>query len=81
MTLFLLISLIDPVLIPSLSILDRSRGPHGSMIPNDYYASETSAFQIIQGPNMSGKTTYITSIGLMVIFTTPTFSINSDPLL
>lgn len=36
-------------------------------VPNDTYASQQSRFQIITGCNMSGKSTYIRSISLMVI--------------
>ncbi|KUL87658.1 hypothetical protein ZTR_05885 [Talaromyces verruculosus] len=36
-------------------------------VPNDTYASQQSRFQIITGCNMSGKSTYIRSIALMVI--------------
>ncbi|KAL7421890.1 MutS protein msh4 [Cryptotrichosporon argae] len=37
-------------------------------VPNDAYAAEGSAnFQIIQGPNMSGKSTFLRQIGLITI--------------
>lgn len=36
-------------------------------IPNDAYASQQSRFQIITGCNMSGKSTYIRSLALMVV--------------
>ena len=36
-------------------------------IPNDAYATQQSRFQIITGCNMSGKSTYIRSIALMVV--------------
>lgn len=36
-------------------------------IPNDYYASQQSRFQILTGCNMSGKSTYIRSIALITI--------------
>lgn len=36
-------------------------------IPNDAYASQQSRFQIITGCNMSGKSTYIRSLALMVL--------------
>lgn len=36
-------------------------------VPNDTYATQQSRFQIITGCNMSGKSTYIRSIALMVI--------------
>ncbi|CDZ98085.1 Mismatch repair ATPase MSH4 (MutS family) [Phaffia rhodozyma] len=47
-------------------ILDKFT-PSGPVVSNDVYASDTSNFQIIQGPNMSGKTTYICSIGLLTV--------------
>ncbi|KDN43308.1 hypothetical protein K437DRAFT_257515 [Tilletiaria anomala UBC 951] len=43
-------------------ILDRTRA-----VPNDVYVSDSSRFQIITGPNMSGKSTYLRSIGLLTI--------------
>lgn len=36
-------------------------------IPNDAYATQQSRFQIITGCNMSGKSTYIRSLALMVV--------------
>ncbi|KAH7391848.1 muts domain V-domain-containing protein [Pyrenochaeta sp. MPI-SDFR-AT-0127] len=36
-------------------------------IPNDVYATQQTRFQIITGCNMSGKSTYIRSVALMVI--------------
>ncbi|KAK1924352.1 DNA mismatch repair protein MutS [Papiliotrema laurentii] len=37
-------------------------------VPNDVYATEDVAnFQLVQGPNMSGKSTYLRQIGLLVI--------------
>ncbi|KAL7415766.1 muts domain V-domain-containing protein [Mrakia frigida] len=45
-------------------ILDRYAGP---VVPNDVYSNNTSIFQIIQGPNMSGKSTYLLAIGLMTV--------------
>ncbi|KAI0317904.1 muts domain V-domain-containing protein [Amylostereum chailletii] len=39
----------------------------GALVPNDMYVSESSAFQIVQGPNMSGKSTYLKQIGLLSV--------------
>lgn len=36
-------------------------------VPNDYYATQQSRFQIITGCNMSGKSTYIRSLALMAV--------------
>lgn len=36
-------------------------------VPNDFYATQQSRFQIITGCNMSGKSTYIRSIALITI--------------
>lgn len=36
-------------------------------MPNDYYATEQYRFQIVTGPNMSGKSTYIRSVALLQI--------------
>jgi DNA mismatch repair protein MSH4 len=36
-------------------------------VPNDVYCDDASSFQIIQGPNMSGKSTYLRQIGLLTI--------------
>ncbi|KAF2405477.1 hypothetical protein EJ06DRAFT_502734 [Trichodelitschia bisporula] len=36
-------------------------------IPNDVYATQQTRFQIITGCNMSGKSTYIRSVALMVV--------------
>jgi DNA mismatch repair protein MSH4 len=36
-------------------------------IPNDAFASQTCHFQIITGPNMSGKSTYLRQIALLCI--------------
>ncbi|KIH91946.1 hypothetical protein SPBR_01258 [Sporothrix brasiliensis 5110] len=46
-------------------ILD-SRG-HNKCIPNDYFVTEETRFQIITGQNMSGKSTYIRSIAMLQI--------------
>ncbi|KAF3107181.1 MutS protein msh4 [Orbilia oligospora] len=37
------------------------------LIPNDFFASQQTRFQIITGCNMSGKSTYIRQIALMTI--------------
>ncbi|KAI0075934.1 hypothetical protein K474DRAFT_1645947 [Panus rudis PR-1116 ss-1] len=39
----------------------------GITVPNDVYCCETSCFQIVQGPNMSGKSTYLRQIGLLTV--------------
>ncbi|KAF7344644.1 MutS 4 [Mycena venus] len=39
----------------------------GTLVPNDVYCDGSSSFQIIQGPNMSGKSTYLRQIGLLTI--------------
>ncbi|SAL94820.1 hypothetical protein [Absidia glauca] len=36
-------------------------------VPNDTFASLSSAFQLITGPNMSGKSTYIKQVALLTI--------------
>ncbi|POS75070.1 MutS domain V [Diaporthe helianthi] len=36
-------------------------------IPNDYYATEQHAFQIITGCNMSGKSTYIRTVAMLQV--------------
>ncbi|MBW0473963.1 hypothetical protein O181_013678 [Austropuccinia psidii MF-1] len=36
-------------------------------IPNDTYANESSSFQLITGPNMSGKSIFLRQIALMVV--------------
>ncbi|KAI7883907.1 hypothetical protein K492DRAFT_205104 [Lichtheimia hyalospora FSU 10163] len=37
------------------------------VVPNDTFASLSSSFQIITGPNMSGKSTYIKQVALLTI--------------
>ncbi|KIM51244.1 hypothetical protein SCLCIDRAFT_143691 [Scleroderma citrinum Foug A] len=39
----------------------------GTLVPNDIYCCDASFFQIVQGPNMSGKSTYLRQTGLLVI--------------
>jgi DNA mismatch repair protein MSH4 len=36
-------------------------------VPNDVYATQQTRFQIITGCNMSGKSTYIRTVALMII--------------
>jgi DNA mismatch repair protein MSH4 len=36
-------------------------------VPNDIFASDGTNFQIITGPNMSGKSTYLRTIALLTI--------------
>jgi DNA mismatch repair ATPase MutS len=38
-----------------------------TFVPNDTYASSATNFQLITGPNMSGKSTYLRQIALMSI--------------
>ncbi|CAG8654048.1 7729_t:CDS:10 [Funneliformis mosseae] len=38
-----------------------------TFVPNDTYASSATSFQLITGPNMSGKSTYLRQIALMSI--------------
>jgi DNA mismatch repair protein MSH4 len=47
-------------------VLDRML-PDGKCIANDVYAFSGSNFNIIQGPNMSGKSTYLKQVGLLQI--------------
>ncbi|KDQ55011.1 hypothetical protein JAAARDRAFT_181849 [Jaapia argillacea MUCL 33604] len=39
----------------------------GTLVPNDVYCCDSSSFQIIRGPNMSGKSTYLRQIGLLAV--------------
>ncbi|KAJ7701550.1 muts domain V-domain-containing protein [Mycena rosella] len=39
----------------------------GTLVPNDVYCDDSSSFQIVQGPNMSGKTTYLRQVGLLTV--------------
>jgi len=39
----------------------------GNLVPNDVYCDDSSSFQIIQGPNMSGKSTYLRQVGLLSV--------------
>ncbi|KAF9523645.1 muts domain V-domain-containing protein [Crepidotus variabilis] len=39
----------------------------GTLVPNDVYCDNASCFQIIQGPNMSGKSTYLRQVGLLAV--------------
>ncbi|QRV98859.1 DNA mismatch repair protein MutS [Ceratobasidium sp. AG-Ba] len=39
----------------------------GNFVPNDTYACDASSFQIVEGPNMSGKSTYLRQIGVLVV--------------
>ncbi|PQE12693.1 dna mismatch repair msh4 protein [Rutstroemia sp. NJR-2017a BBW] len=48
-------------------IRDNVGSPSSKFIPNDYYATQKSRFQIITGCNMSGKSTYIRGVALMTI--------------
>lgn len=35
------------------------------LVPNDTFASLSSSFQFITGPNMSGKSTYLRQVALL----------------
>ncbi|KAH8823418.1 muts domain V-domain-containing protein [Flagelloscypha sp. PMI_526] len=48
-------------------ILETIQKAAGTLVPNDVYCDEPSAFQIVQGPNMSGKSTYLRQTGLLTI--------------
>lgn len=37
------------------------------LVPNDSFASLSSSFQFITGPNMSGKSTYLRQVALLTI--------------
>ncbi|EIW86225.1 hypothetical protein CONPUDRAFT_45677 [Coniophora puteana RWD-64-598 SS2] len=39
----------------------------GTLVSNDVYSCDSSHFQIIRGPNMSGKSTYLRQTGLLAI--------------
>ncbi|KIO30888.1 hypothetical protein M407DRAFT_221987 [Tulasnella calospora MUT 4182] len=39
----------------------------GVFVPNDAYICDASTFQLIHGPNMSGKSTYLRQIGVMTV--------------
>ncbi|RDX51557.1 hypothetical protein OH76DRAFT_1378852 [Lentinus brumalis] len=39
----------------------------GATVPNDVFCCEASSFQIVQGPNMSGKSTYLRQIALLTV--------------
>ncbi|KAJ3466231.1 hypothetical protein MRS44_006889 [Fusarium solani] len=46
-------------------VLDKTMD--GGFVPNDYFASESFAFHIVTGCNMSGKSTYIRAAALLQI--------------
>ncbi|KAF8508765.1 muts domain V-domain-containing protein [Gautieria morchelliformis] len=48
-------------------ILERVQSSAGTLVPNDVYCCDSSSFQLVQGPNMSGKSTYLRQIGLLTI--------------
>ncbi|KAK2459754.1 hypothetical protein APHAL10511_008186 [Amanita phalloides] len=39
----------------------------GTVVSNDVYCDDSSTFQIIQGPNMSGKSTYLRQVALLAV--------------
>ncbi|KAJ3753257.1 muts domain V-domain-containing protein [Lentinula raphanica] len=39
----------------------------GTLVPNDVFCDDSSSFQIIQGPNMSGKSTYLRQVALLSV--------------
>ena len=45
----------------------REKIHNTKFIPNDFYATQQTRFQIITGCNMSGKSTYIRSVALMTV--------------
>ncbi|KAI8580090.1 hypothetical protein K450DRAFT_280310 [Umbelopsis ramanniana AG] len=45
----------------------RERVSCTQFVPNDIFASDTTNFQIVTGPNMSGKSTYLRTIAMLVI--------------
>ncbi|KAH8548819.1 muts 4 [Umbelopsis sp. PMI_123] len=45
----------------------RERLSCNQFIPNDVFASDTTNFQNVTGPNMSGKSTYLRTIAMLVI--------------
>lgn len=49
-------------------MLDRRNGTHAEgAVPNDVYITPASNFQVIVGPNMSGKSTYLRSAALLIV--------------
>ncbi|GAA5984307.1 hypothetical protein JCM10908_006137 [Rhodotorula pacifica] len=44
---------------------EQFRMSDGSFVPNDTYANDAASFQIINGPNMSGKSTFLRQIALL----------------
>ncbi|KAG2184970.1 hypothetical protein INT43_000883 [Umbelopsis isabellina] len=45
----------------------RERLSSNQFIANDIYASESTSFQIVTGPNMSGKSTYLRTVALLYV--------------
>ncbi|KAJ2961643.1 hypothetical protein NQZ79_g3112 [Umbelopsis isabellina] len=45
----------------------RERISSSQFITNDIYASESTSFQIVTGPNMSGKSTYLRTVALLSV--------------
>lgn len=48
-------------------LLDRRGAQGAGAVPNDVYITRASRFQVVAGPNMAGKSTYLRSVALLVI--------------
>eukprot|EP01105_Mastigella_eilhardi_P001399 TRINITY_DN11699_c0_g1_i1.p1 TRINITY_DN11699_c0_g1~~TRINITY_DN11699_c0_g1_i1.p1 ORF type:complete len:587 (+),score=143.95 TRINITY_DN11699_c0_g1_i1:95-1855(+) len=47
---------------PVLDVLQR-----GAFVPNDTFIGDTAPFQLVTGPNMSGKSTYVRQVALVTV--------------
>lgn len=47
-------------------ILEKVQGA-GTVVANDVFCCEQSSFQLVQGPNMSGKSTYLRQVALITV--------------
>lgn len=54
-------------------ILDVFRGSD-AIVPNDVFADQSIRLQLITGPNMSGKSTYLNTIALIQVMAQMVFS-------